>query len=375
MQGNLQLTLMIGPAMPVPVPQEIINALNSVQVTNTVEGPSVFQLEFTLTNRSPLHTIFLLSGQSPIPILRVIILISYMGRTERLIDGVITRQDISPGSQEGVSTLTVTGEDLTKVMDYIPGDGTPFPATPDFGRVNLILLKYLGFGILPMVIPSVMLDVPIPTDVIPRQQGTDLQYIRHLADQVGYTFFIDYPSAYVSRAYWGPHIKLGMVQPALNTNMDAYTNVESINFSLDAEQKVLPIVMIQNSDTRATIPIPIPTDLTPLNPLLGMVPLPPKRIMWIRGTAHLSAVAATGIGLAYAAKSSDAVTANGSLDVSRYGNVLKARSLVGVRGGGTAFDGLYYVAQVTHKIKRGEYKQDFKLVRNGLISTLREVPV
>ena len=48
--------------------------------------------------------------------------------------------------------------------------------------------------------------------------------------------------------------------------------------------------------------------------------------------------------------------------------------LVGVRGAGTAFDGLYYVTEVKHKIKRGEYKQDFKLARNGLVSTLSTVP-
>jgi len=29
---------------------------------------------------------------------------------------------------------------------------------------------------------------------------------------------------------------------------------------------------------------------------------------------------------------------------------------------------------VTHKIKRGEYKQDFTLARNGLLSTVPRVP-
>ena len=42
-------------------------------------------------------------------------------------------------------------------------------------------------------------------------------------------------------------------------------------------------------------------------------------------------------------------------------------------GAGPAFDGLYYVKRVTHKIKRGEYKQDFTLTRNGLVSTVSTV--
>jgi len=42
--------------------------------------------------------------------------------------------------------------------------------------------------------------------------------------------------------------------------------------------------------------------------------------------------------------------------------------LVGVRGAGLAYDGLYYVDSVTHNVKRGEYKQNFSLSRDGLIS-------
>jgi hypothetical protein len=72
---------------------------------------------------------------------------------------------------------------------------------------------------------------------------------------------------------------------------------------------------------------------------------------------------------------SDAVTANGTLDVIRYGRVLRSRMLVGVRGAGIAYDGMYYVNSVTHNIKRGEYKQSFQLSRDGLISLTPKVPV
>ena len=47
----------------------------------------------------------------------------------------------------------------------------------------------------------------------------------------------------------------------------------------------------------------------------------------------------------------------------------------GLRGAGTAFDGLWYVTSVTHELKRGEYKQQFTLSRNGLVSTLPSVAV
>ena len=58
----------------------------------------------------------------------------------------------------------------------------------------------------------------------------------------------------------------------------------------------------------------------------------------------------------------------------RYGRVLQARGLVGVRGAGLAFDGLYYVESVTSTMKRGEFKQSFKLTRNGIVSLMPAVP-
>ena len=100
----------------------------------------------------------------------------------------------------------------------------------------------------------------------------------------------------------------------------------------------------------------------------------PLSIRPVEGTAKYSPVRAALIGLAKAARSSDAVRGSGSLNVVRYGRVLKARKLVGVRGAGPAFDGLHYVEGVTHNIKRGEYTQSFNLTRNGLLSTLPRVP-
>jgi len=365
---------MIGPAVPMPVSQDVLDSLTRVQVTSSASDASGFQLQFTISNRSPLQTIFLLSGGSPIPLVRVIIAVTVNGATEVLMDGVMTNHELSPGTDAGHSTLTVTGKDLTQVMDYIDFSGFPFPGMPNEARVLLILAKYAMFGIVPMVIPSVLIDVPIPTEQIPRQKRKDLDSIKSLADEVGYVFYVDPgPTPGLSIAYWGPEIKVGAPQPALNINMDAFTNVESLNFRFNADSKTLPIVFIQNPQTKVPIPIPIP-DITPLNPPLGLIPPLPKAIEPITDTAKYSPIRGAMIGLAKAAKSADGVTANGSLDVLRYGRVLKARKLVGVRGAGAAFDGLYYVKSVTHNIKRGEYKQNFTLSRNGLLSTFQTVP-
>jgi len=374
MLKGISLTLMIGPAVPIPVSREVLEALTEVTITTTSGKSSGFQLTFMLSKRSPLHTIFLLSGGAAIPFVRVVIVVTMNGVTEVLMDGMMTNHEISSGSDTGHPTLTVTGEDISLVMDYIDFSGIPYPAMPREARIALILAKYAMFGIIPKIIPSVMIDVPLPIARIYRQKGKDLGYVKRLAEEVGYVFYIEPgPAVGMNIAYWGPEIKVGEPQPALNIDMDAHTNVESLSFSFDKNKKKLPIVMIQNEATRIPIGIPIP-DITPLNPPLGLIPPLSLGVKRIKETAKLPPLQGALIGLAKAAKWSDAVSATGSLDVLRYGRVLKARRLVGVRGAGPAFDGLYYVTSVTHNLKRGEYKQKFTLTRNGLLSTLPEVP-
>jgi hypothetical protein len=376
MLKGLYLTLLVGPVVPLPMPQVVMDALTGVTVKSNTEGASGFDLSFTLSNRSPLHTIFLLAAGNT-PLLRVILIVTINGSPQVMMDGVTTMVQVAPGSTPGQSTLTVTGEDLTKLMDsnLIDFSGIPYPAMPAEARVALIIAKYAMFGMIPLVIPSFFPDVPIPIERMPTHQGSDLHYVRQLASEVGYVFYIDPgPVPGVNTAYWGPEIKVGPPQPALNTGMDAHTNVESLSFNFRTAENVLPIVFIQNALTKVPIPIPIP-NINPLQPPLGVTGLIPTRVEVLRDTAKLSPMAAISRGLAAGSKSDDSVTGTGTLDVLRYGRLLKARQLVGVRGAGMAFDGLYFVQSVTSTIKRGELKQNFTLTRNGLISITPKVPV
>jgi hypothetical protein len=371
----VRLQLLIGPGVPVPVPREVLDAVSEVKVeSGSGDTQSGFEITFRLSNRSPLHTLFLLTGGSAIPILRVVIAVTLRGSTTVLMDGAMTHQEVvSDGGP--TSTFSMKGKDLTALMDVVPLDGLPYPAMPPALRVVVALAKYAAFGVAPLVIPSVLEDVPIPIDRIPRHQGTDYAYIRALAQEAGYVFYIDPgPLPGVSKAYWGPEIRLGTPQHALNVSLDGpHGNVKSLSFSFDKERKELPVVYIQEPASKVPIPIPIP-DVTPLNPPLGLVPPLPPKITFLNDTAKLNPLAAAMKGLAYAGRHSDAVFGTGSLDVVRYGHVLRSRSLVGVRGAGEAFDGLHYVTSVTSTMKRGEFTQSFSLARNGLLSTLQTVP-
>lgn len=378
MLKGVTLTLMIGPLVPIPASQAVMDSLTSVEVTTSDKGPSVFQLSFTLSNQSPLQILFLLSGGQPLLFLRVVIVVTINGTPDVIMDGVITNHQLTPGGDASHATLSITGEDLTALMNQQDFSGFPFPATPAEGRVALLLAKYAVLGLIPLIIPSIMVDVPIPTNSIQSQKGTDLAYIKALANRVGYVFYLDPgPAPGINKAYWGPQIRFGVPQPALNYNMDGYSNVESLSFQFDNQKNRIPTVFIYNELTKAVLAIPIPA--SPLSPPLGLIPPLPTSIGDLKPIdptlSKRPIPQAIMIGMAKAAQWSEAVTGEGSLDVVRYGRLLKARGLVGVRGVGPAFDGLHYVTSVTHKIKRGEYKQSFKLSRNGLLSiTPRVLP-
>jgi len=371
----VRIQLLMGPAVPFAAPREVVDALLDVTVeSGSGDAQSGFQLTFTLSHRSPLHTLFLLSGGAGIPVLRVVVSVVVGGITDVLVDGVMTHHEVQPAGA-GTSTLVVRGKDLTALMDVVALDGLPYPAMPPSARALAALAKYAVLGVTPTVVPSVMEDIPLPTDRIPQHQGTDYAYLGALARDVGHVFYLEPgPRPGASTAYWGPQLRTGTPQPALNADFDGpHTNVTALTFRFDKEAKELPVVYIQEPTSKAPVLVTVP-DVTPLNPPLGLVPPLPPRITYLKDTAKLNPLAAAMRGLAYASTHSDSVFGSGALDVTRYGRVLKSRRLVGVRGAGEAFDGLHYVTSVTSVLRRGSFTQTFQLARNALLSTVPGVP-
>src|SRR5262252_5919199 len=116
-----------------------MDALTSVEVATSATERSAFQLSFTLSNRSPLQTLFLLAMGGPGVELRVVIVVTVNSLPHVLMDGVIRHHEVQPAGDTGHSVLSITGEDLTAVMDLLPLDGLPYPALPVEARVAAML--------------------------------------------------------------------------------------------------------------------------------------------------------------------------------------------------------------------------------------------
>jgi len=74
----VRLQLLLGPGIPLPAPREVIDAVQELKVESGSGGTqSGFELTFRLSNRSPLHTLFLLTGGAMPPIFRVVIAVTH----------------------------------------------------------------------------------------------------------------------------------------------------------------------------------------------------------------------------------------------------------------------------------------------------------
>ncbi|MEM6353894.1 MAG: hypothetical protein AAF766_24375, partial [Cyanobacteria bacterium P01_D01_bin.14] len=207
-------------------------------------------------------------------------------------------------------------------------------------------------------------DFPVEVERTPSQQGTDLAYIKALAERNSFVFYIEpTPVPGVNAAYWGPENRLGLPQPDLTINQGAQSNVDTpMAFSYDALAAAEPQVSILEPITRQQIPVPLPTSL---QPSLATQAVRPLRTTIPRGTANLTLAQAILRSQAAAGGTDEVATTQGEVDTVRYGHVLQARRLVRVVGAGNTNSGTYYVKRVTHRIRRGHYKQSFELTREG----------
>ena len=362
-QLGIRLLLLAGDTLPLPVPYALASQLRKAEVTMDATGRDGFQLAFRLARDTPVDYSVLLSGLLD-PFKRVVVAVVFGALPEVLIDGVVTNQQFTPSDEPGGSTLTVTGKDVSQMMD-LEEKNESFPNQPDFVIAARIIGSYARYGLVPAPTPTT--DVPIFLQRIPRQAETDLCFLQRMAHRNGFVFYVEPLTIGVSTAYWGPENRLSLPQPALTMNMGHHTNVRGLHFTHDGMAPVTTRGSFVEPITGMTLPIP---PLPPLKvPPLALRPTTPRRIRLTRNTAQASPAQAANAVLSSGTSAPDAVTAQGEVDSVRYGHALRARKLVGVRGVGLTYDGLYFVRRVTHTIENGEYKQSFTLSREGVVSS------
>jgi hypothetical protein len=370
---GVNLTLLIGPTIAVPAPLPLVESLERAEVTTSDSGRSGFQLVFAAgrSGRADVVDFPLLLMPLLQPFRRVVLVVTFGGMPKVLMDGIITHRELTPGSAPGSTRITVTGEDVSVMMD-LEEKTVEHPAQSESVIATMLILAYATYGLVPEVVPPSSVDVPVPVERVPVQQGTDLSYLGIIAARFGFVFYVvPGPAPMINTAYWGPQVRAGVPQRALSVDLGADTNVTQITFRSDGLASMQVNGQVQDRTTNRTTAVRSVGDLRP--PLAAqpdwLTNLPNVRTKIYRESG-VSALAAQARVQGAAEASHDSLTATGTMDGLRYGDVLRARQLVGLRGAGYLHDGLYYVKRVTHGLSTGTYTQSFTLTREGVGSTV-----
>lgn len=374
---GVHLSLFVGPTVPAPAPPTLLEVLDKIEVTHSDAERSGFQMVFRAT-RDPLSLIDYPIIANPLlrPGNRVILQVTIGVAPHVLFDGIITHQQLNPAPKPGESTFTVTGEDVSVAMDRFER-AVEHLAQHESVIARKIIDSYPQFGFIAEVIPPPSFEAPVPSERTPVQRATDLGHLVSMAERYAYVFFVTPgPVVGANRAYWGPPPRLSVPQPALSVDLGPDTNVNSISFQNRAAEATTVQGVVQDRQTNKTVPIRTVASTRPplaLFPGLANPALAGVRAYKAEGGRSTTQAAAEAQGQTDA--STDIISVDGELDIARYGGLLNARGLVGLRGVGFTYDGLYYVKSVTSAITREGFTQKFSATREGTGSTVGVVRV
>jgi hypothetical protein len=375
-----RVTVLAGRTRTAPLPASLTARLRSVEVTETDTEGSVFTLDLDAGRsggESPLDVAGLQA--SPVSVSsRVMLTVTLGARSALLMDGIVTELRLEPGDTPGAASLTITGEDVSVLLDAEELTAE-HPGLDAAGQAGAILAPYAAKGIAAVVVPLQVVDQPPLYECTPTQHASDLAHLTDLAESHGYVAYAvpgPVTSTTTSTFYWGPPVRTGPPQPALSVDLGPETTFSGLSFGTQGLAPTRVSGAVLDRDTGKVVQIDVARSS---RPSLSAQPLwqagaSGVRRRLLRG-ARCDAVAARVRAQADMDRSIDGVSAEGTVDGARYGHVLRPRGLVGVRGAGWSHDGIWYVQKVQHTLHRGSYLQQVRLVREGLGSTVPVVPL
>jgi hypothetical protein len=374
---EINLKISIGKVTPEPAPAYIVEALESVEVTRTGEGPSNFRINFHANRARGLQQDYKLLSSPLLQVFnRVVLSVSFKGKSYTLMDGFITSQALQYTGEPGEAALVVNGEDVSIAMD-IEEVSRQFPRKGDAVLAGMVLDKYKPLGIKTEISQPPSKKSPISQEQYAQQNTTDRCYLRQLAAYHGFIFYVKPgPGNLTNIAYWGPPNRGGTPQMALTVDMGPATNVESIDFQYNALDPVLvkgelqdditeEETGLQTSNSTRTTPLAAKPAIKADKSFLRTKRYNDPRLGYNRGSNFAQSLTNRS--------TDNAVVASGQLDTLRCGDILDVPGLVNVRGVGGTYDGTYYVQQVIHRISPEKYNQMFTLTREGTGSLISKV--
>lgn len=352
-----------------PVPAALLGIIERIEVLQVEDGQSGFRLVFGATPASGLRSndFSVLAGGKFDAFNRVVIMVAQGAVPTVLMDGIVTDQWLNPDDAAG-GQIVISGGDVSVMMDLDEIAAT-YPDQSDSMIAAKLIARYDSWGLIPNVRQPKGQQTPLSTQRVPTQRGTDLEYLHAMAARFGFVFRVTPgPARLMNIGYWGPAVTSGTPRRTLTLASAGLGNVERMVFTNKALAAERVSGWIQDPQTSKPRSIDIRSPDLPA--LARSTPYStPGGKMRRRLLSHDDGLAFTQAqALAQGRVNQSTLrmaSVEGEVDTVAYGDILRPAASVGVRGAGASFDGLYAVAQVTHVLAPGSYRQQFRLRRDG----------
>ena len=233
---GINYTILINNA---PASAEVLDAVREIQVENNSEMAGIFRLRLAI-GMSDNGDWTIIEDDPFQPLTPVAIAIQVgTGLSEPVINGYVTSQQILLSNEPGRSFLEIVGMDPTVLMN-LEEKVTAWPNMSDNDIAAAIFEQY-GF------IPDTDRTQPVrqENDVTTIQRGSDIRFLRRLADRNGFECYVESdPNTNIITGHFHASRLQGQTQDVLSVNFGRDTNVTSFN----ARYEMLQPTTAQASD-------------------------------------------------------------------------------------------------------------------------------
>ncbi|HEY6805620.1 MAG TPA: hypothetical protein VI306_18725 [Pyrinomonadaceae bacterium] len=339
-------------------PDDAVNGAASAEVTECLGQPTRYRLTYSLDSVDGDFPLLKESKLGPDSDLSIIV--TTADGSECLVRGPVGGQEMSFVHGGSGSTLVVTGADSSIKLDR-EDKVFAWADVTDSDAVSKILTTA---NLSPTVETTTAGHAELKHTLIQRE--SDLSFIRRLARRNGSLFWVRCDAEGTETSFFQRPKLDGEAECDLIINLtDPRPNVTDLEIMWDVECPTSVDATELDLNTKSDI-----TGAVARSPLTALGGSALADIALGTRSAHIAMPVddqgdLQARGEAVLIDSSFFVRAKGSTTLSVLGKVLRAHTLVNLRGVGTRHSGIWFCAYVNHVIEENEHVMNFELVRNG----------
>lgn len=278
---------------------------------------------------------------------------------DEIFDGVITHVRPAFGPDLAGCTLEIWAMDRSVLLDRVDLL-KDWPNKKDSDIAAEIFNRY---GLTPVVEDTTVIHEEVISTIIQRE--TDMQFLRRLALRNGYGCYVEGKTGY----FQPPQLDQPP-QPVLAVHFGDETNVSEFALEVDALAPVQVAMQQIDRGSKEVLEMLAEQSRQPRLGSQGSTDLPAgiePALSVAGGVAATSLLEMTALCEGLYHQREWFVSGEGEINGNAYGQALRPRRTVTIKGIGETYSGVYYVTHVTHSFTRDGYSQYFRVKRNALL--------